>query len=194
MKTSFFLSLSIKNVKIFKQTEMKKIITIIACMLMCIASFGKSYSISDKGIEFIKQYEKCVLTAYADAGGWTIGYGHHGADVYEGMKITKAEADRLFREDIKKFEKSVNRLLDALPYEYEFSQGFIDGFFSFVYNCGEGGAKKSLFYERLMKCRVKDGVMNESDFNFTVAAIKESKISQPGHVKRRYAEHKMMLS
>jgi hypothetical protein len=36
--------------------------------------------------------------------------------------------------------------------------------------------------------------MNEADFNYTVAGVKESKISAPGHVKRRYAEHLMMLN
>lgn len=174
---------------------MKKIISIIVLIIISLSAFAKTYSISNEGIEFIKQYEKCVLTAYADAGGWTIGWGHHGSDVYEGMKITKAEADRLLKEDIKRFEKAVNKLIDDLPYEYEFSQGFIDGFISFCYTCGEGGAKKSLFYERLKKCRVKDGVMNESDFNFTVATIKDSKTNGlPGLIKRRYAEHKMMLS
>jgi GH24 family phage-related lysozyme (muramidase) len=174
---------------------MKKIIaTIIACLIMCITVSAKTYTISNEGMEFIKQYEKCVLVAYADGGGWSIGYGHHGDDVYEGMTITKEQANELFKKDIKKFEKAVNRLIDNLPYEYEFSQGFIDGLFSFVYNCGEGGAKSSTFYERLLKCRVENGVMNKEDFLYTVAAIKESKISAPGHKKRRYDEHMLMLS
>ena len=173
---------------------MKKISLIVLSIFMCVSLFAKTYTISQKGIDFIKQYEKCRLTAYSDNGGWTIGWGHHGKDVYEGMKITQKEADKLFKEDIKAFEKIINRLLSALPYEYEFSQGFIDGFISFCYTCGEGSVKKSLFYERLMKCRVIDGVMDESDFNFTVATIKTSKISAPGLVKRRYEEHKMMLT
>lgn len=174
---------------------MKKFIAIIFCLIFSLTAIAKTYTISKEGIEFIKQYEKCVLTAYSDSGGWTIGWGHHGSDVYEGMKITKAEADRLLKEDIKRFEKAVNKLIDELPYEYEFSQGFIDGFISFCYTCGEGGAKKSLFYERLKKCRVKDGIMNEEDFNFTVATIKDSKtMGLPGLIKRRYAEHKLMLT
>ena len=174
--------------------SMKKIILVIFAAIISITSFSKTYTISEKGMELIKKYEKCSLTAYSDNGGWTIGWGHHGPDVKEGMKITKAEADRLFKEDIKKFEKSINRLLAALPYEYEFSQGFIDGFASFVYNCGEGGAKNSTFYQRLLKCRVKDGVMNQNDLNFTIAGIKQSKISAKGHIQRRYEEHKLMLS
>lgn len=157
-------------------------------------TMAKTYTISEKGIDFIKNQEKCMLTAYRDSNGYSIGYGHHGSDVYEGMTITQKQANEFFKKDIEKFSACVKRLIDALPYEYEFSQGFIDGLYSLVYNCGEGGVKKSTFYQRLMKCRVKNGVMNQSDFNFTVAGVKESRISAPGHIKRRHAEHLMMLS
>jgi len=142
----------------------------------------------------IKDFEKCELVAYPDAGSWSIGYGHHTKDIKQGMKITQKQADKYFEEDIKKFTASVNRLIKALPYEYEFSQGFIDGLFSLVYNCGEGGVKKSVFYQRLLKCRVVNGVMNESDFNFTVAGVKQSRVYCKAHEDRRYKEHKMMLS
>lgn len=173
---------------------MKKFITIITCILITVAATAKDYNISNDGIEFIKKHEKCVLTAYPDAKGWSIGYGHHGSDVYEGMTISIQEADEYFRKDIQKFKKCVKRLIEALPYEYEFSQGFIDGLFSLVYNCGETGVMNSLFYKRLLKCRVSNGIMNKADFNYTVAGVKESKISAPGHIKRRHAEHLMMLN
>ena len=173
---------------------MKKIITIIVCIFISIFMFGKNYTISEEGIAMIKDFEKCMLTAYPDAGGWSIGYGHHTKDIKEGMKITKKQADKYFEEDIKKFTTAVNRLIKNLPYEYEFSQGFIDGLFSLVYNCGETGVKKSIFYQRLLKCRVTNGIMNESDFNFTVAGVKNSRITCKGHIDRRYKEHLVMLS
>ena len=172
---------------------MNKIITLLTSVFICINLFATSYDISQDGIEFIKKHESCVLNAYKDAGGWSIGYGHHGGDVYEGMTITREEADEYFRKDIRKFKGSVRRLIESLPYEYEFSQGFIDGLYSLVYNCGEDGVKSSTFYQRLLRCRVVDGVMNEDDFNYTVAGVKQSKISAPGHSKRRHAEHLMML-
>ena len=173
---------------------MKKFITIIAALFITMFAAAAPYTISQDGIEFIKKHEKCVLTAYPDAGGWSIGYGHHNRGVHEGMTITKAQADKYLEEDIKMFTGSVNRLLNALPYEYEFSQGFIDGFFSLVYNCGEGGVKRSVFYQRLLRCRVKDGVMDQSDFNFAVAGVKSSNVTHQTHVNRRYQEHLMMLS
>lgn len=45
-----------------------------------------------QGIELIKRFEGCKLTAYkCSAGVWTIGYGHT-QGVYEGKKITEEEA------------------------------------------------------------------------------------------------------
>lgn len=172
---------------------MKKIFIVLICIFLSCFVYGQTYTISKNGLNHIKQYEKCVLTAYPDAGGWTIGYGHHGNDVYEGMRISKKEADILFENDVNNVKGSVKRLLNGLPYEYEFSQGFIDGFFSLVYNCGEGGVQKSEFYKRLLACRVKDGIMNKEDFNFTLAAVKTCRVSAPGHILRREAEYKMMI-
>jgi lysozyme len=173
---------------------MKKIFILI-CTLMCFISVSaKTYTISADGIKMIKEFESCRLTAYPDAGSWSIGYGHHTSEVYEGMKITQAQADKYFESDIKKCSGSVRRLIEGLPYEYEFSQGFIDGLFSLVYNCGEGGVKRSVFYQRLKNCRVVDGVMDESDFNFTVAGVKQTQVRCKHHVDRRHKEHLMMLT
>ena len=152
------------------------------------------YSISNNGKEFIKNQEKCVLTAYWDKNGYSIGWGHHGSDVKQGMKISKVKANQFFNEDIKEIEKAANRIIDSLPYKYKFSQGFFDGLCSLVYNAGEGGVYKSEFYKRLKNCRVKNGKINQNDLNFTIAGVKTSRISAPGHKSRRYDEHKLMLN
>jgi lysozyme len=48
-----------------------------------------------------REFEGCVLTAYKDmAGVWTIGYGHTGKDVYEGLVWTQAQADEQLDHDI----------------------------------------------------------------------------------------------
>lgn len=170
---------------------MKTFLTFIISILTinCLA-----YNISDEGKEFIKKHESCVLTAYWDSNGYSIGYGHHSSDITKDMKITKAQANKYFNEDIKNAEAAVKRLINALPYEFSFSQGFIDGFVSFVYNTGEGGAKNSEFYNRLKKCRVRNGVMNGDDYKYTIAAIKTSRISCPGHKIRRAGEYKLMMN
>ena len=94
---------------------------------------------SQNGINLIKQFEGCRLTAYkpvATEKYYTIGYGHYGADVSPNMKITQAQADAYLVADLKRFEDSVNvtRLI--------LNQNQFDALVSFTYNCGAGNLKK----------------------------------------------------
>lgn len=54
-------------------------------------------TMSEDGQKVLKYFESCRLQAYWDATGkcWTIGWGHTGPDVYEGLMITQARADDL---------------------------------------------------------------------------------------------------
>lgn len=84
------------------------------------------------GINLIKQFEGCRLTAYkCPAGVWTIGYGHT-AGVTAGQTITQAEADRLLVEDLAKYEGRVNKYYDR----YRFNQQEFDALVSFAFNLG----------------------------------------------------------
>ncbi len=84
------------------------------------------------GINLIKQFEGCRLTAYkCPAGVWTIGYGHT-AGVTAGQTITQAEADRLLVEDLAKYEGRVNKYYD----KYRFNQQEFDALVSFAFNLG----------------------------------------------------------
>ncbi|MGU3577269.1 lysozyme [Brucellaceae bacterium C25G] len=72
--------------------------------------------INAAGLSLIQQWEGLKLTAYKDVAGiWTIGYGHTSAagapQVKQGMQITKAEASRILRSDLAKFEKRVSDLV-----------------------------------------------------------------------------------
>lgn len=166
---------------------MKRIFSIFLlsiCVITCCA-----YSISSKGKNSIKKYETCQLTAYWDSNGYSIGYGHHGKDVYKGMKISKLRANNLFEQDIIKVNKSINRLINNLPVKHRFSQNFIDGLGDLIFNCGESGIKNSEFYNRLIKCRKN----NKQDLQFAIAAVKKLRISFSGHKIRRYNTHKIML-
>lgn len=87
---------------------------------------------SEKGLELIKKFEGCKLTAYrCPAGVLTIGYGHTG-DVKEGQKITQKKADTLLKEDLEKFEKRVAKY----NWKYHFNQNEFDALVSFAYNIG----------------------------------------------------------
>ena len=93
---------------------------------------------SQNGIDLIKKFEGCRLTAYKDiVGVWTIGYGHTNG-VTQGMKISQDQADIFLRSDVANSEKYVNQY-DAI---YHFTQNQYDALVSFTYNCGAGNLKK----------------------------------------------------
>ena len=88
--------------------------------------------ISDKGIELIKQFEGCKLTAYkCPAGIFTIGYGHT-RNVREGQTITQAYADTLLYSDLITYELKVSKY-DPV---YNWNQNEFDALVSFAYNIG----------------------------------------------------------
>ena len=93
-------------------------------------------AISDKGLDFIKKHEGCVLKAYRDiAGVLTIGYGHTnragGFQFGPNTKITQKQANDILRDDINRnFGPRVNRHLpNALQHVF-------DGSVSFDFNTG----------------------------------------------------------
>ena len=99
------------------------------------------HSISQEGINLIKNFEGCSLTAYQDSVGvWTIGYGITnsvksitGATIYKGLTITQAQADEWLRLVInKRFGPNV----DKFDYIYHWSQNEFDALCSFAYNIG----------------------------------------------------------
>ncbi len=101
---------------------------------------------SKEGIEMLKRFEgiggKPVLKAYWDYHGYSIGYGHLGAQ--KGQEISAAEAERLLCEDIRKAEREV----DALQTELQQCQ--FDALVSLVYNIGSGQFRGSTV-RRLLK-------------------------------------------
>lgn len=60
--------------------------------------------INNLGLALIKSYEKCKLQSYQDEGGvWTIGYGHTGPEVCEGMLFNQIQADLQLQKDLETF-------------------------------------------------------------------------------------------
>lgn len=91
--------------------------------------------ISQAGIDLIKKWEGCRLTAYKCTSAekyHTIGYGHYGADVHAGLTITQEQAEMFLREDVKKAENAVNMYTS----KYNWTQNEFDALVSFAYNIG----------------------------------------------------------
>lgn len=110
---------------------------------------------SKNGLDLIKRYEGCVLTAYkCPAGVWTIGYGHT-RGVKKGMAITKLQAYEYLKDDLKTFEDAVNKYVKV-----PLSQSQFDALVSFSYNVGAGALKSSTLLRKLNK-RDYSGASNE---------------------------------
>lgn len=101
---------------------------------------------SQNGINLIKQFEGCRLTAYkCPAGRWTIGYGHT-SGVKAGQKITRKQAEQFLKSDLKQFEKGVEKVVKV-----SLNQNQFDALISFSYNCGLGALQNSTLLKKLNK-------------------------------------------
>jgi len=159
----------------------------------------KSYRLSKKGKDFIKSHEDCKLTAYndPDKNRRSVGWGHQIQPGEYLEHISQKKADELFEKDIEWVNDAINRLVKQHDKRFVYSQGFIDGLGDLIYNCGERGVTLTEFWNRLSKCRYDrnaPGFINQNDLNYTIAAVKTSRISAKGHISRRYNTHKMMLN
>jgi GH24 family phage-related lysozyme (muramidase) len=102
-----------------------------------------SKKISQAGLQLIKNFEGCRLTAYKPVPWekyWTIGWGHYGADVKQGQTITQAQADKMLIDDMGKYESFVNNPA-YVPLTAQLNQHQFDALVSFCYNCGQGNLK-----------------------------------------------------
>jgi lysozyme len=141
-------------------------------------------TINAAGLNLIKNFEGCVLTAYPDPGTggdpWTIGYGHTGPDVHKGVTWTQAQADAALVNDLQRFEQGVNDMISR-----NLTPNQVAALVSFAYNVGLGALQGSTL--------LKD--VNAGDF--TAAAGEFGKWVNggsgplPGLVRRRGAERQL---
>lgn len=137
-------------------------------------------NIGNKGLDLIKSFEGCRLTAYkCPAGVWTIGWGHT-KNVYEGMSITQDEADRLLVEDVQVYANAVDRYNSR----FNFTQEEFDSLTSFTYNCGVGSLQAVMSC-----CNTKQEIAEECKlYNKGAGQV------LPGLVRRREEEYKLFMS
>lgn len=137
-------------------------------------------NIGNKGLELIKSFEGCRLSAYkCPAGVWTIGYGRT-QGVYEGMVITQAQADNMLREDVKYYADAVDRYNSR----FNFNQAEFDSLTSFTYNCGVGSLQAVMSC-----CNTKQEIAEECKlYN------KGGGVVLAGLVRRREEEYKLFMS
>lgn len=156
--------------------------------------------VSSHAIALIQNFEGLRTKAYkplSHENGWTIGYGHHSPDVYEGMVCTDAEAELLLKADIAKYEYQIESALNVD--EIEVTQGMFDALVCLLFNL-QGALKngkrltpiQTLVSYKLwkkMKAGDKEGAANEFlDIN------KSGGVEVKGLTRRRKAERNLFLS
>ena len=143
---------------------------------------------SENGINLIKQFEGCRLTAYQDSVGvWTIGYGWtqsvDGNPVAKGMVITQQKADDLLKQGVVQYENGVNSLVKV-----QLNQNQFDALVDFAYNLGVNALRGSTI---LKKLNTGDYAGAANEFTkWNKAGGKEL----AGLMRRREAEKSLFLS
>lgn len=143
---------------------------------------------SENGINLIKQFEGCRLTAYQDSVGvWTIGYGWtqsvDGNPVAKGMVITQQKADDLLKQGVVQYENGVNSLVKV-----QLNQNQFDALVDFAYNLGVNALRGSTLLKKL-NAGDYAGAANEFT-KWNKAGGKEL----AGLTRRREAEKSLFLS
>ncbi len=141
--------------------------------------------LSQAGLDLIKRFEGCKLKAYQDAVGiWTIGYGHTGPNVHDGLTITQKQADDILAQDVGRFASGV-----AANVRVSLTQSEFDALVSFAFNVGLGAFKTSTLL-RLLNDNADRNVVASQFLRWNKAGDKVLE----GLTKRRNAEKALFLS
>ncbi len=128
--------------------------------------------------------EKCFLEAYRDPKGiWTVGYGHTGGGVTQGLRITQARAEQLLASDLNVAEDCIN-----LAVYVPLTQPMFDALVCLVFNIGVHAFRGSTLLVDLNQGEYQAASLQFSRWCHAGGAI------LPGLVARRSAEREMFLS
>jgi len=94
---------------------------------------------SKQGLALTESFEACLLTSYQDIKGiWTVGYGHTGPEVVEGLTWTQNQADTQLVIDLQRAERMVDTCVTTT-----LTQGEYDALVDFAFNLGTNAEKGS---------------------------------------------------
>lgn len=140
--------------------------------------------INQAGLDLIKSFEGCKLTAYQDIiGVWTIGYGATGPGIGPNVGWSQEEADQRLAADLERFERGVESMLTR-----EISENAFSALVCFAYNVGLHNLETS---HLLLK--VNDGDMSGAAAQF-LRWDRAGGNEVAGLLRRRQAESALFLS
>ena len=136
------------------------------------------------GMELLKSLEGCRLKAYKDqAGVWTIGYGHTGPEVHEGLVWTQEQADQQLDADVLRFIMGVSAATTGEPLtDNQFSALVI-----FAFNIGLMAFRGSSALRAVRFGQYKQVPADIEKWN-KIHDASGVPVVDPGLVKRRAAE------
>lgn len=124
-----------------------KTLLVVLCLVISGSAIANDMSISSYALQELKRVEGLRLETYRDQRGkYTIGYGHTGKHAKPGNKISKLKAESILKNDLRRFELTVNRHVRV-----ELTQGQYDALVLFCYNVGSYGFRSSTLVRRLNK-------------------------------------------
>jgi RHS repeat-associated protein len=146
-------------------------------------------SLSTRGLDFIKSYEKFSATPYNDqAGNPTIGYGHKILPGENFTQITQADATKLLAGDVGNAVSAVNKSLKASVTQNQF-----DALVSLTFNAGAVAVRPT---NTIMREINGGQVVRQTDFTAYnhVRNKAGSLVVSPGLTKRRLDEYKIFAT
>lgn len=148
------------------------------------SSSSSNFNISEKGINFIADYESFYAKPYRglDSQNQTIGYGHVITSGENFESLTETEAKALLKKDLQSFLDSVNTMVSSL----NLTQCQFDALVSFAYNCGANALK----FSTLLKDIKANAPMEKIKEDFLMWCNCNGKRAL-GLYRRRYDEFEM---
>ena len=137
--------------------------------------------INDDGLNLVKNFEGCRLTAYLDPVGIpTIGFGHING-VRLGQRITLDQAVEFLRSDLGDAEKAVS----SYDHIYHWNENEFSALVSFTFNCGAGSLNNLLKNGSRTKVEIAKAILlyNKGVNGKTL----------PGLTRRRRAERALFI-
>ena len=141
-----------------------------------------SMQLSPDGIAFIQKQEGLQLTAYRDANGHSIGYGHFitgkeaaiiGVNLDQNSAITVEQAGELLMHDVKWAVDAVNRNVDV-----PLTQGQFDALVDFVYNVGETNFRNSTLLRELNAMNYDGAKAQFASWNISQGKVNQSLVAR----------------
>jgi lysozyme len=122
---------------------------------------------SQEGLDILREREGARNEAYQDVKGiWTIGVGHTGPEVVEGLTWTDDEIDSQLALDVEKAEDCINQNVRVL-----LTQNQVDALCSFIFNVGTHAFEESTMLRLINQCDFDGATAQFDRWNIPSAII-----------------------